>query len=328
MPSYSEHGAEWFTALRYDELPEDVVEATKLRLLDVIGLVLAACPTALGRSAREAALAMGGGTGARLLGFGDRATPMCAALANGTLSQPLGHEDPHDETIIHASSPNVAVALALGEAVGCSGREVLTVIAGAIELTVRIGLAAPGQFRKVGFHPSGVLGTFGAAYAASRILGLEIEGMRNAVGIAGSQASGLLACEEDRTQSKFLHAGWSALSGIAAALLAQAGCTGPARVFESRYGFFASHVQDAAWKPDLQRITAALGDTWECRNMSFKSGSTVDHIEGHDVQARFREHAARMLKPLQVEAIIERVDTLEQARSLQPLVELCVAREP
>ena len=339
MPSYSEQCAEWFTALRYDELPEDVVEATKLRLLDMIGLVLAACPTPLGRSAREAALAMGGGTGARLLGFGDKATPMCAALANGTLSQALEYDDTHSETISHASGPNVAAALALGEAVGCSGRENLTVIAGAIELTVRIGLAAPGQFHKVGFDPSGIMGTFGAAYGASRILGLEIEGMRNAVGIAGSQASGILACREDGTQSKFLHPGWSALSGIAAALLAQAGCTGPARVFESRFGLFASHVQDPACKPDLQHITAALGETWGCRNISSKSGSTAELIEpcnrggaqnpmsADGVQAKFRENAARMLKPLQVEAIIERVETIEQARPLQPLLELCVARE-
>ena len=333
MPSYSEQCAEWFTALRYDELPEDVVEATKLRLLDVIGLVLAACPTALGRSAREAALAMGGGTGARLLGFGDKATPMCAALANGALSQALEYDDTHDETIVHASSPNVAAALALGEAVGCSGREILTVIAGAVELTVRIGLAAPGQFHKVGFHPGGIMGTFGAAYGASRILGLEIEGMRNAVGIAGSQASGILACREDGTQSKFLHPGWSALSGIAAALLAQAGCTGPAPVFESRFGLFASHVQDPAYTPDLQRITAALGETWESRNISFKpmepynQGSAHAPMSADDAQAKFRENAARMLKPLQVEAIIERIEGIEQARSLQPLLELCIARE-
>jgi len=94
MATYSEECAQWFTALRFDELPEDVVDATRLRLLDVIGLVLAACPTPLGRSVREAALAMGGGTGSRL-GFGDRATPMCAALANGTLSQALEYHRAH-----------------------------------------------------------------------------------------------------------------------------------------------------------------------------------------------------------------------------------------
>ncbi len=461
MATYSEECARWFTALRFDELPEDVVTATRLRLLDVIGLVLAACPTRLGRSAREAALAMGGGTGSRLLGFGDKATPMCAALANGTLSQALEYDDTHNETIIHASSPNVAAALALGEAVGSSGREALTVIAGAIELTVRIGLAAPGQFHKVGFHPSGVMGTFGTAFGASRLLGLELEGMRSAVGIAGSQASGILACWEDGTQSKFLHPGWSALSGIAAALLAQAGCTGPAPVFESRFGLFASHVQDPAYAPQLDRITDQLGTRWESRNISFKpypaghvihafidallhlhhtarvraddvkriecriadymipvvcepagekvapatdahgrvslpytlaealthgrlgvdayseaslrdpkilalarrvswrvdteapgrdrfkgwvivhlkDGRVLERIEPHnrgsaqnpmsadDVQAKFRENAARMLKPGQVDAIIERIECIHEARSLQPLLELCVARE-
>jgi len=326
---------------------------------------------------------------------------------------------------------------------------------------VRIGLAAPGQFHKVGFHPSGVMGTFGAAFGASRTLGLDIDRMRNAVGIAGSQASGILACWEDGTQSKFLHPGWSALSGIAAAFLAQAGCTGPAPVFESRFGLFASHVQDPAYTPDLSRITASLGGVWASRNISFKpyptahvihpfidallhlrrapgvraenvgriecriaeymipvvcepvaekvapatdshgrvslpyslaealyhgrlgvdgyseaslrnpeilalarkvswtvdagapgrdqfkgwvivhlkDGRRLERIEPHnrgsaqnpmsadDVQAKFRENAARMLKPSQVEAIIERVDALETARSLQPLLELCIARD-
>ena len=461
MPTYSETCGQWFTDLRYDELPEDVIAATRLRLLDVIGLVLAACPTPLGRSAREGALAMGGGTGSRLLGFGDRATPMCAGFANGTLGQALEFDDTHNETIIHASSPNVAAALALGETVGASGREVLTVIAGAIELTIRIGLAAPGQFHKVGFHPSGIMGTFGTAYAASRLLGLDIDRVRNAVGIAGSQASGILACWEDGTQSKFLHPGWSALSGIAAAFLAQAGCTGPAPVFESRFGLFASHVQDPSYKPDLARLTAGLGDTWESRNISFKpypaahvihafvdaalhlhrergvraadieriecpiaeymipvvcepvsekvspatdshgrvslqyslaeavyhgrlgvdsysdaslsnpdilalarkisyrvdtsapgrdqykgwviahmkGGRTVEHVQpnnwgspqnpmsAEDVRTKFRENAARMLKPGQVEAIIDRVEAIEQTRTLQPLLELCIARE-
>ena len=461
MSSYSETLAQWFTDLRYDELPDDVIAATKLRVLDVIGLILAACPTPLGRSAREAALAMGGGTGSRLLGFGDRATPMCAALANGTLSQALEFDDTHNETIVHASSPNVAAALALGEAVGSSGRETLTIIAGAIELTVRVALAAPGQFHKVGFHPSGIMGTFGAAYAASRLLGLDIDRIRNAAGIAGSQASGILACWEDGTQSKFLHPGWSALSGIAAAFLAQAGCTGPAPVFESRFGLFASHVQDPAYKPDLQRITAGLGEAWESRNISFKpypaahvihafvdailhlhrnagiraadaeriecpiaeymipvvcepvaekiapatdshgrvslqyslaealyhgrlgvdgyseaslrnpeilalarrvtyrvdpsapgrdqykgwvivdlkGGRTMERVQPNnwgsaqnpmtddDVRAKFRENAARMLKPGQVEAIIDRVGAIEHTRTLQPLLELCVARE-
>src|ERR1043166_9453978 len=225
--SLSEQAARWFAALEYSDLPDDVIASTRLRVLDVIGLALASHDSAFGESVRAAALAMGGGADARVFGSGATTTAMNAALANGAMSQALEYDDTHNESIIHISSPMVATCLALGESVGSGGRQALTAIAGGNELTCRIGVVAPGQFHKNGYHPSGVIGTFGCAYAASRLLGLDVERMRNAVGIAGSQASGITACWEDGTQSKFLHPGWSALSGIGAGLLARAGVTRP-----------------------------------------------------------------------------------------------------
>lgn len=270
MPGYSEQLAHWCANLKFSDLPADVVASTKLRALDVIGLALAAVDMPTGKSVRAAAGAMGTGSDARVLGTGDRLPAMQAALANGTMAQALEYDDTHNETVIHISSPMVATALAIGEMVNASGEQVLTAIAAGNELTCRIGLVAPQQFHKVGFHPSGVIGTFGTAYTASKLLGLTPLQMRNAAGIAGSQASGILACWEDGTQSKFLHPGWSALSGIAAALLARADYTGPAPVFESRFGLFASHVQDRNYPLDFTRMTAKLGEAWESRNTSFK----------------------------------------------------------
>ena len=303
MTSYSEQLARWFAALKYSDLPADVAASTKLRILDVIGLVLASVNTPFGRALRETALALGAGRESRLLGSGERVSPMAAALANGTLSQALEYDDTHNETIIHVSSPTVATALALGEAAASNGREMLAMVAGANELICRIGLVAPGRFHPVGFHPSGVMGTFGAAYAASRLLGLDIVRMRNAVGIAGSQASGILACWEDGTQSKFLHPGWSALSGIAAAVLARAGCTGPAPVFESRFGFFASHVQDKDYPLDFARMTAALGEVWESRNISFKPFPTA-HVIHPFLDAMLHLHHRAGLRADDVERIV------------------------
>jgi 2-methylcitrate dehydratase PrpD len=94
--------------------------------------------------------------------------------------------------------------------------------------------------------------------------------MARAAGVAGSFASGLLECWVDGTQTKFLHPGWSAQSGITAAHLASAGVTGPAQVFEGRWGLFASHVQDSSAHRDFSRMDAQLGKDWESRKSSFK----------------------------------------------------------
>ena len=301
--SYSEQAAQWIASLKFSDLPADVVSSTKLRVLDVIGLALAASVTPLGRSVRDAALTMGAGDDARILGHGDHVPAMQAALANGTMAQALEYDDTHNETIIHISSPMVATALAVGEATSASGEQIIAAVAGGNELTCRIGLVAPQQFHKVGFHPSGVIGTFGTAYTAGKLLGLNVEQLRNAAGIAGSQASGILACWEDGTQSKFLHPGWSALSGIAAALLARAGCTGPAPVFESRFGLFASHVQDKNYNLDFPRMLANLGSTWESRNTSFKPYPTA-HVIHSFLDAILYLHRNEGLRAEHVEKIV------------------------
>jgi 2-methylcitrate dehydratase PrpD len=109
--------------------------------------------------------------------------------------------------------------------------------------------------------------TFGSAYLASKLLGLDAQQMAQAAGISGSFASGLLQCWVDGTQTKFLHPGWAAQSGITAAVLAREGTTGPAQVFEGRFGLFASHLQDATGKlANYGRIADDLGKHWESRN--------------------------------------------------------------
>ncbi len=133
-----------------------------------------------------------------------------------------------------------------------------------------MGSVSSGELHRRGFHPTGLFATFGASYLASKLLGLDAAAMARAAGIAGSFASGLLECWVDGTQTKFLHPGWSAQSGITAAFLARSGVTGPAQVFEGRWGLFAAHVQDSNAHRDFSRIDTGLGVEWESRNSSFK----------------------------------------------------------
>ena len=269
-PALATEVAAWTARLTFDDLPADVVETTKLRLLDVIGLSIAGAGTALGRSVRAAVRAMAGDGPSRVWGSGDRTAAPFAAFANASFAQALEFDDTHNESIVHMSSPSVAAALALAETRRVSGKDLLLAVAIGNEIACRVGSVSPGSFHRRGFHPTGLFSPFGIAFAAGRLLGLDEKALGWAAGIAGSTAAGLLECWVDGTQSKFLHSGFAAQNGVAAALLAGAGATGPARVFEGRFGLFASHLQDPAVVKNLDRVTAGLGTRWDSRNSSFK----------------------------------------------------------
>ena len=297
--------ARWVSSVTFADLPQDIVDATKRRVLDVIGLSLAGAETAFGRSVQEAAIALSPPGSCRVLGTGERLGVTTAAFVNGSFSQALEFDDTHNESIVHMSSPSVAAALALADlgtvrlkadttydrtehnratteaatyvvsgfsrtVAPVSGRDLITAIAIGNEISCRVGSVSPGQFHRLGFHPSGLFAPFGVTYLAGKLLGLEPEAMARAAGICGSFAAGILECWVDGTQPKFLHPGWAAQSGITSAFLAQAGTTGPAAVFEGRFGLFASHLQDKGVPRDFTRISAELGTRWDSRNASFK----------------------------------------------------------
>ncbi|MEP7355553.1 MAG: MmgE/PrpD family protein, partial [Acidobacteriota bacterium] len=262
--------ADWSASIRFEDLPADVIESTKLRVLDIMGLCLAGAETQFGKCTRDAAVVMSPPGPCSILGFQDRVSVTGAALANGALAQALEYDDTHVESIVHMSGTAVVAALALSETMQVSGRDLILAIAVGNEVSCRVGSVSSGELHKRGFHPTGLFTTFGAAYLAAKLLRLEAAITACAAGIAGSFAGGLLECWVDGTQTKFLHSGWSAQSGITAALLARAGVTGPAEVFEGRWGVFASHVQAADAHRDFSRISAGLGTLWESRKASFK----------------------------------------------------------
>lgn len=294
--------ARWAASVTFEDLPQDVVASTKLRVLDVIGLALAGAETDFGRSVREAAIAISTPGQCRILGFRDCVGVTTAAFANGAFSQALEYDDTHNESIVHMSSPAVAAALALSEFTPVSGRELITAIAVGNEISCRVGSVSSGELHKRGFHPTGLFATFGAAYLAGKLLGLNTEALARAAGIAGSFASGLLECWVDGTQTKFLHPGWSAQSGITAALLARSGVTGPAQVFEGRWGLFASHVQDPNAHRDFRRVDRALGSHWESRNSSFKPFPAA-HVIHPYISAVLRLRAKHGIRPADIERI-------------------------
>jgi 2-methylcitrate dehydratase PrpD len=294
---------QWVSEVQYDDLPSDVVESTKLRILDVIGLALAGAETAFGRSTIAAAVTMSPPGPSRILGTGQAIAAPTAALVNASLSQALEYDDTHNESIVHMSSPAVAASLALAGLRTVTGRDLICAIAIANEISCRVGSVSSGQFHRRGFHPTGLFAPFGIAAGIGKVLGLDAQHLAWAEGTAGSCAAGLLECWVDGTQTKFLHSGFAAQSGLTAALLAEAGVSGPPNVFEGRFGLFASHLQDPAVPRHFGRIADGLGSHWESRNSSFKPFPTA-HVLHPYVSAILRlrdQHGVRATDVVRIE---------------------------
>ena len=313
MTAIASRVAEWVSRVTFDDLPEDVVDATRWRILDVIGLAYAGAETTFGRSTIAAAAAISPPGPCRIIASQDRVGVTAAAFANAALSQALEFDDTHNESIVHMSSPAVAAVLALAETRSISGRDLILAIAIANEISCRVGSVATGQFHRRGFHPTGLFAPFGVTFAAGKLIGLDAPQLAHAAGTCGSFAAGVLECWVDGTDTKFLHSGWAAQSGITAAILAQTGVTGPARIFEGRFGLFASHLQgpqsvqadgpSVTIPRNLDRITDRLGDEWESRNASFKPFPTA-HVLHPYVSAILRARQQHGVRPRDVVSIV------------------------
>jgi 2-methylcitrate dehydratase PrpD len=270
MPSVSEQAAAWSAGLDLAAIPPEVIAGQRWRILDTLGVALASAALDYGRRIRAGALALGGQGSAHILGFAGTTSAPAAALANGAMASAQSFDDTHNATIVHVTASLLSACLALGEEIDAAGEEFLTAIIAGSELACRIGLAAPLQFHKRGWHPTGIFGAVGATYAACRLLKLDPVKTAHAAGIVGSFAGGVGAGMREGAESPNLHAGWAANSGITAALLARAGHTGPLQVFESPSGLFAAHVQERGYVFDFAAALDGLGRRWECQTISLK----------------------------------------------------------
>jgi len=247
-------------ALRYDDLPDAVVEKLKDLTLDTIGVALGSAPLGFGDATRALVRDWHGQGGASVIGEPQRVSAHAAALVNGVLAHGQDFDDTHTESVTHPSACIVPATLAVAESLGANGRQALLAMAAGYETMIRLGLPARNQFHLHGFHTTSITGTFGAAVTASLLGGFDSATGLNAIGVAGSFTSGLLECVPAGTGSKRLHAGWAAMGGIMAADFAQRGLTGPATVFEGRLGVYQSFLRGEPIT--LDEVMADFGSQW------------------------------------------------------------------
>lgn len=256
-----------FTAsLEFEDLPADVAAAARVRVLDVLGVALAASTQDFAAALARTLDGWAAGGEATVIGAKSPAPVPLAVLANGTLAHALDFDDTHPGAIVHVSSVIVPAALAVGEAARADGRTVLAAVVAGAEAMIRLGLAASGAFHARGWHATGACGAFGAALAAGRVQGLDAGRLAAALGLAGSFASGLLEFLSDGSSAKRVHAGWAGQAGVVAAALAAQGFAGPATVLEGRFGLYAAMLG----APPAAAPFGTLGRQWETLRVAVK----------------------------------------------------------
>jgi 2-methylcitrate dehydratase PrpD len=262
--------------LRLEDVPADVLTLAKEHLLDALGIALPSSRFDFGESILKGAQALGGGSQATAIGSGTKLPAASAALVNGVLAHGLDFDDTHIGAVYHATSPALAAALAAGEANNATGAEVLAAFTAALEIGCRLATVGAGAFHDRAFHPTSLCGTFAAAAVAGRLAKVDHETMTWALGLCGSQASGIL--ERGTSWLKRLHPGWAAHCGLSAMALARAGFTGPNTVFEGHRGFYASHIQRVPTGADLP--SHDLGRTWQTLGIALKPYPCCHFIHG------------------------------------------------
>ena len=261
----AEQVAEVFTALGPDDVPEPARRTARLDLLDAAGLCLAAR-----RTDYVAALLDGwdGEGSCTAIGHARPLDAAGAAVVNGTAIHGEDFDDTLEGAPIRVGAMVIPAVLAAAERFGVPGRQTLLGIACGLEMVCRINHVAPGAIHRAGFHPVGVLGTFGATVGVGVALGLDARQLTLALGVAGSLSSGISEFLTAGAWTKRLHPGWAAQSGLRAALLGRAGFVGPSTVLDGRHSLFNAFAPSAV--PDHRPLLDGLGTDWLMRDIAFK----------------------------------------------------------
>lgn len=262
--------AEFASQLRFEHLPAPVIQRAKDCMTDTIATIV------FGRSLPWSdiivthARRVGDGGRSQILGDGEKpVTAPYAALANGALAHAFELDGATRPSAgAHPGATIFTAALALAQERGFSGQQLIAAFVAGAEVMIRIGRATHHSNETRGFHAPGTTGPFGAAVACGHLLGFDVKHMTNALGIAGSLSSGLVAFARsgDGAMVKRLHFGRAAEGGLLAASLAADGFTGPSTVIEGDCGFLKAFCDER----DDSELTDGLGNAWLTSRISMK----------------------------------------------------------
>ena len=286
-----------------DSLPAGVVEKAKLCVLDYVANVYGSLELEAVSRVVSYVRSLGGPAIASVLGCGFKTGIHHAAFLNGVTAEAIEAQDGLRFGGNHAGTAVIPAALAVAEDLGCGGREVLEAVVAGYEAANRVAAAVHPSHTLSGFLPTGTCGTFGAAVAAGRLMGLDEEGLLNALGNAGyvvpvSMGEQLMG----GFTVKIIQGGQAASCGLTAAGLARAGITGAPYVLEGsglKGGFTQITVNG---EPALDRITDRLGEHFTILDVYFKPYTACRHTHGA-AQAVLDLVRENPMDPEEVEAV-------------------------
>lgn len=267
--------AEFVAGLRFEALPGEVVARLKLLILDSLGCALYGANLPWSRILIETLQQTDTSTGSRVWGTAARLSAPHAALVNGTLVQGFELDDVHRLGVLHVGAVTLPALFAAAELrPGMTGRELLRAAAAGYEVGPRVGLCMGPEHIGQGWHSGATVGVFSAAAATAAGLRLPAAETVHALGIAGTQSSGLMAAQYG-AMVKRMHAGRAAQSGLYGGLLAERGFTGIVDVFESPYGGFCTTFSRSQDRFRLEELVAGLGERYEIMRVALKFYSCV-----------------------------------------------------
>jgi len=267
--------AEFVSGLTYEKIPAEVCDRIKLLILDSLGCAIYGAELEWCRILRGTLERLDATRTTSIWGTAARLSSDHAALVNGTQVQGFELDDVHRKAVLHVGAVTLPALIAVAEShAQLSGRDFLTAAVAGYEIGPRVGLCMGQEHIGQGWHSGATVGIFSAAAGAARGLALDADKNVHALGIAGTQSSGLMAAQYG-AMVKRMHAGRAAQSGLYGALLAKDGFTGIVDVFEAPYGGFCTTFSRSQDRFNLAELSAGLGERFETMRISLKFYSCV-----------------------------------------------------
>lgn len=266
MKAIAQMMSEYLVELEYEDLPIEVIELSKMCVLDMVGVSMRGSILKHCRILAQYIKEIGGKEEATVIGYPFKTSCANAGLINGAIGHSLQMDDGEMSSIAHLGCEVIPAALAVGERENISGKDFLVSMVTGYEGSIRIGASVNPSHYKRGFSPNGTIGVFGAAISSGKALKLDVNAMTDAISSAAMQSAGLEQFARDGSMNKFLNTGHATQAGIQAALLAEKGFTGSHEILEGVKGFCRAYSDNY----DIKKIYGDLGKVYKILDTYFK----------------------------------------------------------
>jgi len=254
-------------SIKFDKLPADAVHAFKRTLLDFMTCAISGAAMPVSKALLAYFEENDATRISSVIGHGAKLSPPNAALVTGANVHGLDFDDGHTQGSAHPSGVIFPAVMAVAQQRGSSAREIIAAVVCGYDVMCRIAAAMHPESARRGYHNTALAGVFGASAAVSNLLKLDTAQTLNALGLAGSFSAGIREYLDEGAEIKRIHPGKAARDGITCAEFAKRGITGPTKVLEGRYGFFATH---AAPHVKWARLFDGMGQRYEISSIYHK----------------------------------------------------------